>query len=81
MHKADMELEVPYQAMQHSIAGGFTVGYDVASILNILLQICWWTSMLEGWDALDVLSVEGLSLAFLPAMGALAMHIIQVAKM
>ncbi|KAL8682210.1 MAG: hypothetical protein Q9186_001748 [Xanthomendoza sp. 1 TL-2023] len=71
MHEADVDLEVTHQAMQHSIAGGFTVGYDVATILNVILQICWWTPILQGWDALDVLSIEGFSLAFLPAMGAL----------
>ncbi|KAL8688332.1 MAG: hypothetical protein Q9224_004908 [Gallowayella concinna] len=71
MHEADLDLEVTHQAMQHSIAGGFTVGYDVATMLNVILQICWWTPILQGWDALDVLSMEGFSLAFLPAMGAL----------
>lgn len=70
--EADDDGELAGSVAPNSIAGGLTTGYDAALLLNLVLWICYWTSVLEGWDGLDLIAMEGFLVAFLPAIGALA---------
>ncbi|KAL8771176.1 MAG: hypothetical protein Q9209_003347 [Squamulea sp. 1 TL-2023] len=59
-------------AIQDSIASGLIMGYDIATMVNCLLQIFYWTSHITGFDGWDLLSMQGLLYSFLLVVGALA---------
>ena len=59
-------------ALQDSIACGLTMGYDAASLVNVLLQVSYFTSSrFEDVDGFDLITVTGLSFSLLLVVGAL----------
>ena len=58
--------------IQDSLASGLTMGYDIAMLINALLQISYWTSSnLDYFDGYDLLTIECLSFSVLLVTGAL----------
>ncbi|KAL8736261.1 MAG: hypothetical protein Q9166_000416 [cf. Caloplaca sp. 2 TL-2023] len=71
-HEADHACKFADGIIQDSVARGLTLGYDVAAIVNLLLQISYYSSsIIHGYDGFELLSTEGLLFTLLPAIGAL----------
>ncbi|KAI4263005.1 MAG: hypothetical protein L6R42_001826 [Xanthoria sp. 1 TBL-2021] len=60
-------------ALQDSIACGLTIGYDIAALVNVLLQISYFTSSkFDDFDSFDLITMMGLLFSLLLVIGALA---------
>ncbi|KAL8919658.1 MAG: hypothetical protein Q9172_004880 [Xanthocarpia lactea] len=58
--------------IQDSLTSGLTTGYDIAMLVNVLLQISYWTSSnLDYFDGNDLLTIQCLSFSVSLVSGAL----------
>ncbi|KAL8859423.1 MAG: hypothetical protein Q9178_004101 [Gyalolechia marmorata] len=70
--EADSDRVLVDCTIQDSLASGLTMGYDMATLVNALLQISYWTSSnFDYFDGYDLLTIECLSFSVLLVAGAL----------